>query len=181
MPCRRRTSSRTKCILDDFGDAFGDIDLDAALGNGPGEVDVVQVLVRLLELHAPRDSAADRHERIAFGRGGKHAGGKIRHPRTRRDQYHARLAGQPTDAARHEGCILLMPTNNQPRPAIGQRIEDPVDLGAGNAENKLDSQSLQAFDEQLGPRDLPSHCKHSFVRFATSVLDTSLRGRCPIS
>ena len=102
-----------------------------------------------LETVLTRHRSAQCHHRVLFGVGGQQPGSEVCCARTRGDQHHSRCAGEAPDRCCHERSILLMPAHHQRRTPVDQRIEDSVDLGAGNPENVVDTLSCDDVDDFL--------------------------------
>ena len=96
----------------------------------------------LLQAIRHRHGAANRDNGIAFRVGCGEAGHEIGAAGPGGDQRHPSLSGHATDAAGDERSILLVAADDRLDPRVQQRVEDFVDLRAGNAEDILDTLCL---------------------------------------
>ena len=132
-----------------FGDRRRRIDLGGIFGDGAQQRHRVHALVRLLQPVGDRHGAAQRHDGITFGIGGGQTGCQVGDARTRGHEHDAGLAGQPAQPARDEGRVLLVPADDQLDLRVDERIEDGVDLGAGDAEYVFDALGLEVAHQQV--------------------------------
>src|SRR5262245_25747958 len=96
----------------------------------------------LLQAVGNAHGTSDRDERVAFGVGSRQAGYEVRATGPGGDQRNSRFARHPTDTAGNECRVLFMPADDGLDFRVQQRVEDFVDLRAGDAENILDALRL---------------------------------------
>src|SRR5215469_18208489 len=87
--------------------------------------------------------ATNADHRISFGSRGREACHKVRATWPRSHECHSCFPGHAANAARHEGCILLMSADDRLDLRIDECVKHLVDLCSGYAEDILDSLCLQ--------------------------------------
>jgi len=107
-------------------------------------------LVRVLEPLVSGNRTADRHHRILLSGGGDESRRQVAGARPRRHQNNARRTRQPADRCCHECGVLFMAAHDEFRGPVEQRIEDGIDLGAGDSEQVPDAGEVERLHNSLG-------------------------------
>lgn len=104
----------------------------------------------MLEPLVARNCTTDRYQRILLGGSGDESRGQVAGAWPRGDQNYAWRARQPTDRRCHKCGVLFVAANDEFCRTVEQRIENGIDLGAGDTKDVPDAGKIEGFNNALG-------------------------------
>ena len=118
-----------------------------------------------------RHLAGQAEHRLIAAERGEHRRARVQYARTRHHAEHAGLAGGARVAIGHVAAGLLVPGADHFQLCLMKRIEQAVDLRAGQAEHSVDAVRHKSTDDSFAAR-----CRcHEMIQTLPETIDAALK------